>query len=347
MPKLRRHRRDHRARAPKSRKRRNLVKFIPEADSDFALTANGFLSYIKHRPDIFNLSEEQVAEIENAVKGFRAALSALLQARYGGAQSPQLRMRKDSAREKAEECVRTFGNIIRSDPRVPEMHKTLLRLKLKPKKLGKRKCPKVPPKLIFAGSGDGVAGEVGVGSGSGVHVIRFFGGPDSDVIKSSDSNVDMRRAKPDGAVRIELYFDMVPVGESVPRLPNERGWPKYLRSYTRSPMEVEFPLPVGEPMLLVYWARWADSTGEVSRWSKPCVARVEGWTSQRALPEGAASDASHVRRVETRYVFIQTPHQLPDHLEGDVVADEIAGLMEGGQRMLEAARQAPRMLDAA
>ena len=248
-------------------------------------------------------------------------------------------MRKDSARERAEECVRSFGNIIRSDPNVPEMHKRLLRLKLKPKRLGKRKCPKVPPQLIFAGSGDGVAGEVGIGSGSGIHVIKFFGGRDSDVIKKSDSMVDMRRAKPDGAVRIELYFDMVPVGESVPRLPNERGWPKYLRSYTRSPMEVEFPLPVGEPMLLVYWARWADSTGEVSRWSKPCVARVEGWTATRpALPEGECAAA---RRVETKYVFIQTPiaGMLPDHLESDDVADEIAELMASGQ--------APRVLDAA
>ena len=84
MPKLRRHRRDHRARAPKSRKRRNLVKFIPEGDSDFAFTASNFLSYIKRRPDIFNVSQEQVSAIENAVKDYRAALSALLQARCGG-----------------------------------------------------------------------------------------------------------------------------------------------------------------------------------------------------------------------------------------------------------------------
>jgi len=31
-------------------------------------------------------------------------------------------------------------------------------------------------------------------------------------------------------------------------------------------------------MLVVYWARWADATGEVSRFSETCVARVEGWS---------------------------------------------------------------------
>jgi len=80
----------------------------------------------------------------------------------------------------------------------------------------------------------------------------------------------------------------------------------------------------------------------VSRWSKPCVARVEGWTAtpHKALPEG---ECAAVRRVETKYVFIQTPiaGELPDHLEGDDVADEIAGLM------VEAARVSPRMLNAA
>jgi hypothetical protein len=107
-------------------------------------------------------------------------------------------------------------------------------------------------------------------------------------------------------------------------------------------MEVQFPIP-SEPMLFVYWARWADSTGEVSRWSKPCVARVEGWTSSMpALPEGGS--ALQARRVETKYVFIQTPitGELPDHLEGDYVADEIAAL---GQRVLQAATT--KMLDAA
>lgn len=335
MPKLRRQRRDHRARAPKNRRRRNLVKFIPEADSDFAFTASNFASHIRRNADVCNVSADEVAEIDKAVKGFREALTALLVARVGKGHSPQLRMRKDTARKKAEEIVRRYANIIRADPNVSEMNKTQLRLKAKPKKLGKRKCPRTPPTLQFLGSGDGVAGGVGIGSGSGVHVIQF-------VDQEQDAILVRRKAKPDGAVRVELFFDMIPVGEPVPRLPNERGWPKYENSYTRSPMEVDFPIP-SEPMLLVYWARWAGSACDVSRWSKPCVARVEGWTSH-ALPQAKAAMLENgqrtlaaATRVETKYVYIQTPiaGELPDGLEGDAANEAIAAL--GQRQMLPAA----------
>jgi hypothetical protein len=65
---------------------------------------------------------------------------------------------------------------------------------------------------------------------------------------------------------------------------------------------------------------------------------LEGWTSKppEALPEGAAEG---VRRVETKYVFIQTPiaGELPDHLQGEEVADDLSAL---GSRMLEAAAAA-------
>lgn len=340
MPKLRRHRRDHRARAPKSRKRRNLVKFIPEADRDFAFTASDFASHIRRNAEVCNISVEEVAEIDRTVKGFREAFRELLQARVGKGQSPQLRMRKDAARAKAEEMVRRFGNIIRADPTVPEMNKTLLRLKAKPKKLGKRKCPKTPPSLQFLGSGDGVAGGVGIGSGSGVHVIRFFDEEQGATLVPSKVQFVARKAKPDGAVRVELFFDMIPVGEAVPQVPNARGWPKYLNSYTRSPMEVDFPIP-SEPMLFVYWARWAGSGCDVSRWSKPCVARVEGWTShalpqaRTAMLENGQRTLAAATRVETKYVYIQTPiaGELPDGLEGDRQAREIAALSE--RRMLE------------
>jgi hypothetical protein len=339
MPKLRRHRRDHRARAPKRRKRRNLVKFIPEADSDFALTSRNFVSWLKHQPEVYNVSAEEIASIEKAVTAFR---SALFKASHRFCRTPQLTMQKNEARNEAERLVRTFGRIIGADPRVPASKKKLLRIKVRPEKLGKRPCPKAPPTLRFLGSGDGVTGGIAEGSGSGIHVLAFTDESNGGLtIKPSSTMMTSRRAKPDGAVRVELFFDMIPVGEPVPRLPNERGWPKYLRSFTASPMEVQFPIP-SEPMLLVYWAKWADSRGEVSRWSKPCVARLEGWTpslesssSRPALTQGQATIAAH---VQTRYVFIQTPiaGELPDGLEGDAMTQQIAAL-RSEQRLLEAA----------
>lgn len=350
MPMLRRHRprKDHRARAPKRRKRRNLVKFIPEADSDFALTARNFVSWLQSEPQAYDVSAEQIADTDKAVKEFRDALAALGIGRFSGSHTTQMRMRKDEARTKAEDRVRTLANIIRANPNVTDTKKKLLRIKVRPEKLGKRKCPQSPPRLEFLGSGDGVTGGLAPGSGSGFHVLRFWDHNEFMAITASCEIGRVRRAKPDGAVRIELFFDMIPVGEPVPHTPFERGWPKYLRSFTRSPIEVEYPIP-SEPMLFVYWAKWADSSGETSRWSKPCIARVEGWTphnAKPALPEGAAAIALE-KRVETKYVFIQTPiaGELPDGLPGDAVAEQIAALRGAGEHALEAARS--RLLDAA
>jgi len=310
--------RDHRARAPKRRKRRNLVKFIPTSDSDFAfVTENIFLPYLKGDPAAYGLSAEDVANIDTAVTAYRAALAKSL---HKFSRTKRTIMDKDIARKKAEEIVRRYANIIRANPQVSATRKTLLRLKERPKTLKPRKCPKNPPILIFKGSRDGMVGEIGDGSGSGVHVLNFF-----DYVDNCIRDVGtIRRAKPDGAVRLELFVDLVPSGEAVPRTPADRmcagrGWPLYLRSFTKSPIEVEFPLP-SQPMLVVYWGRWADATGEVSRFSKTCVARVEGWSSTPALPE-ASHDAA--RRIETKYVIVQAPYQLPNHIEGDQVRAQL------------------------
>jgi len=312
---------------------------VPEADSDFAYTAHVFAYWIARDPQSFNVSPEAAASLEETVNCYRDTLAALGRARIACAQSPQLRMEKDRTRQEAECAVRALANIIRADPMVSDHRKKMLRIKVRAKKLRRQKCPKSPPRLAFLGSGNGVTGDVPEGSGSGVHVLRFADCNESVPVQASSDLGRVRRAKPDGAQRVELFFDMVPVGERVPRGPSERGWPKYLRSFTRSPMEVEFPVP-SEPMLFVYWARWADSAGEVSRWSQPCVARVEGWTADArpALPELPESRAAIASRVETKYVYLTSPtvRELPDRLEGDDLLEEIAALA-ARQRMLEAA----------
>jgi hypothetical protein len=310
------------------------VKFIPEADRDFAFTAHNFVSYLKREPQAYKVTAEELAEIAKAVQTYREALAKLLQARVSCSQSPILTMRKDSARKEAERHVSTLANMIRARPDVSDSNKKLLRIKPRASKLGKRKCPKSPPRLEFLGSGDGVRGNIAQGSGSGVHVLRFLDYNETVAIMASSDVGKVRRRKPDGAVRVELYFDMVPAGDprGVPNMPYERGWPKYLRSFTRSPMEVEFPIP-SQPMLIVYWARWADSTGEVSRWSKPCVARLEGWTSSAsALPPGEADSA---QCAATKVVFIQPPYELA-HQPRELI-DEAPALLEARMKMLTAA----------
>lgn len=316
-----------RGRTPRKRKRRNLIKFIPEGDSDFAFVAECvFLDGLRPRPSAFGLTGEDVACIEEAVSAFRAALARCCRPLTRNAQAVY---QKDAARAGAEEVVRRYANIIRANPDVSDADKRMLRLKVRPRRLGKRQCPKHPPRLQFLGSGDGQVGNVGTGSGSGIHVIRYCDGNDGVPVHASSEVGRVRRAKPDGAVRVELFFDLVPWGEAVGRHPAQRGWPKYLRSFTRSPMEVEFPIP-SQPMLVVYWARWADSTGQVSRWSEPCVARIEGWSAAGppALPQQSMAS---LRSEEARMTVVHTPiaGELPAAARSDTPAHtRIALLVE-------------------
>ena len=229
MPQLRRQRRDKRARAPKRRKRRNLVKFIPEADSDFAHTAIGFVHRLKRHMEEYHVTAADVAAIEKAVTEFRSALTKTLLRRFRTEHGVDA---KNRARTKAEEIVRRYANIIRANPNVSDLNKKLLRLSVRKKKLGKSTVPERPPALQFLGSGDGVVGGVSVGSSSGIHVLKYYDDNNAAVLMPSSKHGTTYKCRPDGAARIELFWDMIPAGEPVPRHPAERGWPKYLRSYT-------------------------------------------------------------------------------------------------------------------
>jgi hypothetical protein len=57
-----------------------------------------------------------------------------------------------------------------------------------------------------------------------------------------------------------------------------------LRSYTRNPIVLAPPM-ARVPMRVVYWARWADSSGDVGPFSATAVAWIEGGSHQH-LPGG-------------------------------------------------------------
>jgi hypothetical protein len=87
-------------------------------------------------------------------------------------------------------------------------------------------------------------------------------------------------------VRLELFVDLIPPDEPIPAYPaaNHGGRPWYLRSYTRSPIVIAPPMP-RVPMRVVYWGRWADSTGNVGPFSATAAGWIEGG-SHHMLPGG-------------------------------------------------------------
>jgi len=274
-------RRQKRCRRRRTRGRRNLSKFIPSSDRDFALTAGQFAAHLAAHPAECGISAEQAEVVAESVGIFRGALAKVV---HRGSRTQLGVLQKNEARQRAETVIREIANIIRAHPGVDAQHKFILRIRRRPARLRKRPCPKRAPMLIFRGSRDGVRYEAGTGGGSGAHILEFLDVGDT---LRKDLGI-IRRARPEGAVRLELFVDLVPAGQPVPGGPLDcvragRGWPWYLRSFTRSPIEVQFPLPA-QPALVCYWGRWADSSGEVSRFSQTCIARIEGWTPGSPAP---------------------------------------------------------------
>jgi hypothetical protein len=132
-----------------------------------------------------------------------------------------------------------------------------------------RVCPKEPPQLTFSRA-------LHQGSSSTpMHELKF-------------AALQWGKTKPEGATRLELFVDLVPPDAAIPSHPgsNHGGRPWYLRSYTRSPIVVEPPM-TDSPMRVVYWGRWADSTGNVGPFSATVAGWIEGG-SRNGLPGSAA-----------------------------------------------------------
>lgn len=226
-------------------------KFIPDSDSDFAHMARNFAFHIALDHARYYLSADDAQKITQAVTAFRDTLSVAITIRT---RTKITIMVKDEARSKAERIVRKYANQIRVNDRINHVDKMVVYIKERPTRLRRRNCPRLAPYLKY------------IGSESNRHILEF-----------REAKLARSKAKPFGAVRLELFVDLVGPGEMIPLSPDERtGRPWYLRSFTANPIRVKFPLPA-DPMRVVYWGRWADGTGEVGPWSKTVQACVEGW----------------------------------------------------------------------
>ncbi|MGH7292557.1 MAG: hypothetical protein ACREJT_15165, partial [Myxococcota bacterium] len=199
-----------------------IKKFIPNADEAFAGMAENFAYVIAKDPARFHMSNEESEFLTRRVREFRTALAL---ATGHGTRTPYTIGEKKEARKRAEELVRSHANLIRADGSISRGDKISLRIVERPKQLGKRQCPISPPVLRY------LYGIDANGSKPGVHALEF-----------RELNTQGTSMKPAGAARLDLYFDLVPPGEPIPKRPAERGWPKFLRSFTNTPLEVEFPV---------------------------------------------------------------------------------------------------------
>lgn len=234
-------------------------KFIPDSDSAFANRARCFADRVLRDPAKYLQSPEDAQRIADAVAEFRSALAA----NYSRAtKSMRTKMLKDQTRAVAEKLVREAGSIIRASSKIDAASKMLVGIQERPARLRKRECPQNSPELSFAGERPFSS------TIDGKHTLKFR---DRDGKLSSN-------AKPEGATRIELFIDLIPPGEPIPREPGRCpvGVSRYVRSYSRSPFTVKY-LKADVPLRVIYYARWANETGDFGEFSPPLSARFEGY----------------------------------------------------------------------
>ncbi len=238
-------------------------KFIPNGDLDFVTMSSHFARTIAKDPQRFEIAQSDCDELTESVARFSAAFQVC---RSSG-RSPSATRAKEDARADAERIIRHLGHLIRKNGRIEPASKVEAGISQRSEKAKIRPCPQEPPRLRF------VRAHHEANGAAPRHELEF-------------SALDHSASKPPGAVRLELYVDLVAPEEPMPAYPgaNHAGRPWYLRSYTRSPFTLVPPIP-RVPMRVVYWGRWADSTGGVGPFSATAVAWIEGGSDQW-LPGG-------------------------------------------------------------
>jgi hypothetical protein len=277
-------------------------KFIPDGDLAFCRMACKFARSIERDPARFKLSGDDAALIRSVVKEFEAAYRA---ATNKAVRSVLTVRAKDDSRLKAQRLIERYGRLIRADDSISAACKLCLDIRERPAKLKPRTCPQTRPLLTFRGARDATSMR------GPMHVLEFR---EEEHLMPTLKEMAPRtfRAKPAGAARVEVYVELVDEGEPIPKHPAELsgGRPWYLRSFSRTPMEVEVPV-CPRPMMVVYWACWADTKGERGPFSTTCVARGDGWSSLRA----ALPDPSETRQRQQRIVITSARRELPEPLD--------------------------------
>jgi hypothetical protein len=258
-----------------------MPRFIPRSDFGFAEMARTFVNVIQRDPRKYHIETDAIQHALALVQRFRDALAVHLRP---STSTRITRVIKSGARRDAEAAIRSLGRMIRAHPTISDADKLRVGIEERHVKLQRRVLPMMPPCVRFVGSSKD---------------------PRKHVLLCTSQFMTRQRRKPFGAVRVELFVEFLKPGSPLQGAPammpgiagvpgNGRLW--YLRSFTTSRIEVDYPLPA-EPMVIVYWARWADQTGETGAWSKPAVARIEYAAPAMTGMHGIALPAADHRKL--------------------------------------------------
>jgi hypothetical protein len=232
-------------------------RLIPRSDDAFRTRVCGFAAEASKNPERFSMSQEDADALLAAATRFELALR---KSQLKATRSFAATREKNEARVEAERLFKRAIERFRASGSEDVGAKMAAGLREPSGKRRPRTVPQEPPRMRFRRAMHTSAGSLPM------HELTFCA---LDQFGSG--------SKPAGATRLELFVDLIGPDEPIPTYPgaNYGGRPWYLRSFSRSPLRVTPPTS-RVPMLVVYWGRWADATGNVGPWSATVVSCVEG-----------------------------------------------------------------------
>lgn len=249
---------------------------LPGKNHEFATKIRVIADAIARDPAAVQMSRAESDRLTSLATRYAEARQA---ANLAGGGNKGLNNAKDELRREIEPVFRRVIRRVGATEGVPTSVLVALGINSEKPRARHQGCPEEPPRLRFIRA---------LHEGNGAmpkHELRF------------EVAGTLKSTRPKGAARVELFVDLVPPDEAIPPRPGMGlgGWPLYLRSYTKNPILVAPPI-ARVPMRVVYWARWADSVGNVGEFSATCVAWIEGG-SQRMLPGGLGMGATWNKEI--------------------------------------------------
>ncbi|MEX0776792.1 MAG: hypothetical protein WD042_13900 [Phycisphaeraceae bacterium] len=214
--------------------------YLPRRDEEVLAWMKRFAGGIAAQPGAYMLSAGDAATIQGAVQAFAQAYAPAM---TPGTRTPVAVNRKDATRNAAEQVCRQYYSIIKPNGGVSDACK--IEIGVRPMNPGRSRiaCPQSSPLLSI------------VAATPGGQVLRY-----------RDTNTPDSRAKPFGAMQIQV---MVHVGDE-PAGPGaaERPGGRLAGQFTSNPITVSFGHE-DDRRKATYYARWVSRRGEVGPWSAP------------------------------------------------------------------------------
>lgn len=210
--------------------------YIPARDADYDQWLANFSTVISANPATYGLASADATAIATAFANWHAAYLLVTQPSTKTASTVAA---KDVQKASSLIVARGYAQIIQSNAGVSNSAKATAGLTVRATGRTPIPAPATSPILGLVG-----------------------GTPGESTLKYADTSTPTTKAKPFGALQLELWEQIAPTG--TPSIDSA----SFIGLYTKTPFAVD--TPTGDAGKVgVFWGRWTTRTGLVGPWSAP------------------------------------------------------------------------------